>query len=187
MNEKKESNEFEKMADNIEGNVKDTQQTEKVPEKRTIKSGKELLLDGRFRTDKVKRNKRTPIGSRNKLSYNKRPGFKRRFFNDVDDRIKQAEAGGYRVVTEEVEGGDKSAGADSQQASPVVKAVGGGMKAVLMEIPEELYAEDQRKKQEEVNNGEADIVRNGTTQQGVKDGLTVLGDGSYGKGVQLKR
>lgn len=181
------SNEFEQIAETIEEKAEDTQQEEKVPEKKTRRSGKELLLDGRFRTDKPKRDKRIPIGSRNRLQFDTRPGFRRRFFNDVDDRIKQAEAGGYRVVTEVAEGGDKSAGADSQLASPVVKAVGGGISAVLMEIPEELYAEDQRKKQELVDKGEEDIVRSGTTQQGIKNGLAVTGDGSYGTGIQIQR
>ncbi len=181
------SNEFEQIAENIEEKVEDTTQEKKVPEKYTRKSGKELLLDGRFRTDKPNRNKRIPIGSRNRLQFDNRPGFARRIFNDVDDQIKQAEAGGWRVVIEVVEGGDKSAGADSQLASPVIKAVGGGINGVLMEIPEELYAEDQRKKQELVDRGEDDIKRSGTTQQGIKNGLTVTGDGSYGEGIRLQR
>ena len=181
----KKTNDFEEMAQNIEEKSEETQQEEKVPEKRTRRSGKELLVAGRFRTDKPKRDNRIPIANRNRLQFENRPGFARRIFNDVDDAIRQAEKGGWRVVLEKTEGGDKSAGADSQQGSPVIKAVGGGIDGVLMEIPEELYAEDQRKKQEEVDRGEDDIKRDGTTQRGVKNGLAVTGDGSYGKGVQL--
>lgn len=191
---KNNKNEFDIMADDISGkpeeNTKEQkpEQKEKTkPEKTGKSSGKEKLLDGRYRTDSPTREGRKPIGSRNPLQFEKRTGFHRRVFNDQEDRIAQAEASGYRIVTEKTKGGDDGAGADSQQATPVVRSVGGGLKGVLMEIPEEFYNEDQRKKQEQVDITEADILRTGTTPDLMRKGQQVMGDGAYGDGLKIKR
>ncbi|KKN42615.1 hypothetical protein LCGC14_0711650 [marine sediment metagenome] len=199
---KNNKNEFDIMADDISGKTEENtkeQKTKKLtkqkpeqkeetkPEKTAINPEKEELLDGRYRTDSPTRKGRKAIGGRNPLQFEKRPGFHRRVFNDTEDRIAQAEESGYRIVTEKTKGGDDRAGADSQQATPVVRSVGAGMKGVLMEEPEEFYNEDQRKKQEQVDIGEADILRTGTTPGLMQKGQQVMGDGAYGDGLKIKR
>jgi len=93
------------------------------------------------------RPKRQPLASRDILTAPKRPGFVRRFVNDIDERVQTFEEAGYEIVREPTKVGDKRAGTETQLGSPVRKAVGGGVGAVLMEIPEEYYEEDQEAKE----------------------------------------
>lgn len=113
---------------------------------------------------RAKRPKRVPLGSRNVLTASNRPGFVRRWINDVDDRLERAAAAGYTSVLKPTETGDPKAGADSQMGTIVAKSVGGGMRAVLMEIPEEFYREDQEAKARRVDATEQGLKR----QPGVK-------------------
>lgn len=117
------------------------------------------------------RPKRIPLGTRNVLTAPKRPGYVRRFVNDENDRVAQFEAAGYEVVREAVEVGDPKAGNGSQVGSVVRPPVGAGRSAVLMEIPEEYYLEDQKAKQDRVDAGERDMRAN----------LNSGRDGTYGK------
>lgn len=73
-------------------------------------------------------------GSDLKLEAPKRPGFVRRWFNDVTGRVDRYTSNGWDVV---------------QENGTEARHVGGQkspMRAVLMEIPEEFYKEDQQKK-----------------------------------------
>lgn len=118
-----------------------------------------------------KRPKRVPLGTRNVLTAPKRKGYVRRFVNDEADRIAQFEAAGYEVVREATEVGDPKAGKASQVGSVVRPPVGDGKNAVLMEIKEEYYNEDQDAKQRQVDEGERDMRAN----------LNSGGEGTYGK------
>lgn len=110
------------------------------------------------RAESANRPKRTPLGLRNVLTAETRDGYVRRWFNDTDDRIERAKEAGYtEVIKSSAKVGDEMAGADSQMGSLVSKSVGGGMRAVLMEIPEEFYREDQEAKQERVDAREAGL------------------------------
>ena len=113
---------------------------------------------------RANRPKRTPLGTRNVLTAEPREGFVRRWINDVDDRIERAKAAGYSPVQTPTEVGDPKAGADSQMGSVVAKSVGGGTRAILMEIPKDYYDEDQAAKQANVDRTEEGLSR----QKGIK-------------------
>lgn len=125
------------------------------------------------------RPKRTPLGIRNVLTAELRPGFVRRWVNDVDDRLSRAKEAGYTPVLKPTQTSDPRAGADSQIGTPVAKSVGGGTRAVLMEIPEGFYREDQEAKQHRVDATESGLRR----QPGIKGQQY---GGTYGK-VEITR
>jgi hypothetical protein len=104
--------------------------------------------------------KRIPLGTRNVLTAPKKPGFVRRFVNDTGDRISHFEAAGWKLVDEDVQVGDPKVGRPSMIGSKVNPHVGGGQRAVLMELPEEIYAEDRAKSQEKITQVENEIRRN---------------------------
>lgn len=114
------------------------------------------------------RPKRTPVSGRNKLTAPVRKGYVRRFVNDVEDRINVFEEGGWQIVRGEIPVGDKSVSRDNPMGSPVVKHVGNGTKAFLMEIKEDWYSEDQASKQKKIDSTINEIVKK-------RD------DGQYGK------
>ena len=84
----------------------------------------------------TKRAERKPVGMRNIDTTETREGFYRRWVNDKGDRIKKFEEGWYDKVLDE-------------KGTPVTRLGGGSMNQVLMEIPEDLYIEDQVKKHED--------------------------------------
>ena len=96
------------------------------------------------------RPKRKPITKRNVLTSKARPGYVNRWVNDIDDRIMMFEEAGWKVVRKDSQDtSEKKAEEPSKLGSIVRKAVGGGYYAVLMEIPQEWYDEDQAAKQAE--------------------------------------
>lgn len=105
--------------------------------------------------DKSKRPERVPLHKQKMLSAEKRPGYVRRWVNDVVDRIQQFEKAGWTpVVGESQNTSDKLAQTESQLGSVVRKIVNKDPNAashwaVLMEIPEDLYNQDQAEKQKE--------------------------------------
>jgi hypothetical protein len=114
-----------------------------------------------LKTETKKRPKRIPLGTRNVLKYPKRPGYVRRVVNDVEDRIQRFKDAGYEIVQKkDLPSGDSRAGDASQMGMPVSKSVGNGVKAVLMEIPEEWYEEDQKAKQDKIKAAEAAMKQN---------------------------
>lgn len=127
--------------------------------------------------ERANRPKRTPLGLRNVLNAEKREGFVRRYFNDVDDRIERAKAAGYTPVLVESDASDPNMG-PSQMGTVSAKSVGGGVRAVLMEIPEEFYQEDQAAKQARV-----DATETGLRPQNIKGSQY---GGNYG-GVEVTR
>ena len=104
------------------------------------------------------------------------PNYHYRIVNDVDDRIERLKIAGYEIAEEKVGIGD--VGVENNNISLGSGArmhVGKGVKAVLMKIPKELYAEDQKVKQREVDQKEATMKRK----------LNSGGDGTYGE-VDIK-
>jgi len=105
------------------------------------------------------RAKRTPVSGRNRLVSPSRKGYVRRFVNDEEDRIKVFENGGWQIVRGDVSTGDKSIAREAQMGSPVMKGVGSGKKAYLMEIKEDWYNEDQAAKQKKIQETVDEIVK----------------------------
>lgn len=103
------------------------------------------------------RPRRTPIGARNVLKVTgKDPDFEYRIVNDEGDRVEQFRAAGYETVsaaTHQI--GDRRINAPTTEGSIATASVGGGTKAVLMRIPKEWYEEDQKAKQDAINELEA--------------------------------
>lgn len=97
------------------------------------------------------RSTRVPLGvARSKLSVPARQGYVRRWINDTEGRLANAENGGYQYVADEklqvgqqdIDNVNRDLGA---RTSRVVDKTT-GQKAYLMEIKEEFYKEDQTAK-----------------------------------------
>ena len=104
---------------------------------------------------------RVPMHMRNVMATEQRAGYVRRFFNDVEYRIAAALDAGWEFVHKDGHEtiGDASGTQEGGDiGSKVSRPVGGGIVAFLMEIPEELFAEDQLAKQRLVNATEADML-----------------------------
>lgn len=90
---------------------------------------------------------RIPIGTQKRLSVPQRPGYVRRWVNDIDERIEMFKQAGYEIVADEAMPIGDQASKDSQPLGATRrKSVGRGRYAYLMEIPEDLYREDQLNK-----------------------------------------
>ena len=115
--------------------------------------------------------KRIPLGTRNILTAPKRSGFVRRFVNDKGDRINAFKDAGWSAVPEDgLQVGDPKLGRASSIGSSTNPQVGGGQRAVLMEIPEKYYLEDQAAAQAKISAIENEMKRN--SRSGHKDGLS---------------
>lgn len=135
---------------------------------------KEDMKVGETKTNDVRKTatqprKRIPLGTRNILTAPNKPGFVRRFVNDTGDRIETFKAAGWNVANDVNQVGDEKLGRASMMGSSANPHVGGGQRAVLMEIPEEYYNEDKAKAQAEITQVENEIRRNSKTPG--KDGL----------------
>ena len=128
---------------------------------------KEPMMRDRKELD-AQRPKRVPIHEqRDQMSTDQRPGFVRRWVNDVPGRVEKFLRGGYEVVRDdEVKVGDGGV-TDSNIAlgTGARKNVGrtrseDNTQAVLMEIPKELYEEDQKAKQAVVDATDKVLKRN---------------------------
>lgn len=118
---------------------------------------------------KIQRTRRTPInGSRNILKVEgKDPNFEYRIVNDTGDRIEQFKEQGYEtVVDSSIRVGDRRVANPTSEGSPVQISVGGGQKAFLMRIKKEWYEEDQKIKQQYVNQTEAAIKKDAESDFG---------------------
>ncbi len=117
--------------------------------------------------------KRIPLGTRNILTAPKKPGFVRRFVNDKGDRIQSFKDAGWSA-SEMVESvGDDRAGRATSIGSSATPAVGGGQRAVLMEIPEEYYDADNKAKQAKIAQVEKEISRNKPGQDGLDGQVSI--------------
>jgi len=118
--------------------------------------------------------KRTPVASRNIMTTGQRDGFTRRFVNDTPGRIEMFKEAGYEPVREPTKVGDNRAGESSNMGTSVVsKNVGGGHRAILMEIPDKYYQEDQGAKERQLEKKEKSLLPK------------ELGDAAYGEGLSI--
>jgi hypothetical protein len=130
-------------------------------------------------TRPVRKNKRAPIGTRSILTAPEKRNFKRRFVNDEPGRIQAFLDAGYRIVDEETQMGDENVGQASQVGSVAHKPVGGGMNAVLMEIKDDWYQEDQDAKEAQLKEKEQGVLND-------EDGNSPDQNHVYGEGVTIK-
>jgi hypothetical protein len=114
--------------------------------------------------------KRIPLGSRNILTAPQKVGFVRRFVNDTGDRIQMFKDAGWNAVDDGSPVGDAKIGRPSNIGSAANPHVGGGQRAVLMEIPEEIYEADRAESQAKISAVENQIKRNSRSEG--KDGLS---------------
>lgn len=83
------------------------------------------------------------------------PGYVYRIVNDVGDRVSSLQEQGYEIVTDNsVKIGDRRVGKASQDGSPVQVSVGGGVQGFLMRQKQEYYDEDQKYKQQQIQETE---------------------------------
>ena len=113
--------------------------------------------------------KRIPLGTRNILTAPKKSGFVRRFVNDKGDRVESFKDAGWAASDEDGQIGDPKIGKVSSMGSLTNPHVGGGQRAILMEIPEKIYEEDRAASQAAVTRIENEIKRN--SKNPGKDGL----------------
>ena len=109
-----------------------------------------------------KRPNRTPVsGGRDILAVRDQdPNYVYRWVNDIDDRIERFKDGGYEPVTSDLEVGTKAVDRNSKLGSVITKMVGNKVVAVLMRIPKEWYEEDQKAKQEQLDESDKALRAN---------------------------
>ena len=98
---------------------------------------------------KRKRDGRVPLHKQKRVGIEAAPGFKARLVNDEGDRIAAFEEAGYRKMNKPIRQGQKDAADASQVGKIASQAVGGGVTGYYMEIPKDLYKQDQMEKQKE--------------------------------------
>lgn len=108
--------------------------------------------------------KRIPLGTRNILTAPKRVGFVRRFVNDKGDRVAMFKDAGWETVSNAGEAGDDKLGRATSMGSGTNPHVGSGQRAILMEIPEEIYNQDIAASQAEITQVENQIKRNSASE-----------------------
>lgn len=118
----------------------------------------------------IQSRKRIPLGTRNILTAPTRSGFVRRFVNDKGDRIQMFKDAGWEVVTGAGEAGDDKLGRATSMGSGTNPHVGGGQRAILMELPEEIYNEDISVSQAKITEVENQIKRNSSAED--RNGLS---------------
>jgi hypothetical protein len=133
--------------------------------------------EGASRAEQTDRPTRVPLHRQNIIKANTREGYVRRMVNDVDDRVERFKLAGWTPVEGE-RVGDAHAADPSSVGSMTTKSVGGGTKAVLMEIPQEIYDTDQKDKQ-----GRVDALES-AMENDIKG---KLGGSAFGEGIKLSR
>ncbi len=132
------------------------------------------------------RNTRVPLGvARSKLTVAGRAGYVRRWINDYDGRLQNAQDGGYEFVQSDnvKQIGDADVDNENRDLGARVSRVVDkttGQRAYLMEIKEEFYKEDQKAK----------IAKVEETDRRIKKGKLEEVEESYvpdnGRGIQIE-
>jgi len=121
------------------------------------------------------RPKRTPLGARNRLSFQiseeDRKNYSYRVINDQDDRLARAQEAGYEFVQSEQSLGDLRVAEASTLGANVAKPVGNGVTGYLMRIKKEWYDEDQAAKEAKLKELEQSMQKTNVTKQ-YGEGLT---------------
>ncbi len=113
---------------------------------------------------KAQNRKRIPLGKRNILTAPTRAGFVRRFVNDKGDRVAMFKDAGWNCVSGAGDAGDSKLGRATSMGSGTNPHVGAGQRAILMEIPEEIYNQDIADSQAEITKVENQIKRNSSAE-----------------------
>lgn len=114
--------------------------------------------------------KRTPIYAQKKLGIKDRPGWTRRLVNDKPGRIESFLEAGWTPVDGsdqlDDDGRLQSSAALGSKHAPVVNTKPGAMnfRAIWMEIPTELFEEDQREKERLIAQHEEKIKPKATNE-----------------------
>lgn len=111
------------------------------------------------------RAQRKPVSGRHVLTVQgKDPNYEYRIVNDDEDRIARFQEGGYELVPDDaVTVGDKRVGSTSSEGSVKQFSVGGGKKGFLMRIRKDWYDEDQKAKQDFVDQQEQTTKQKATS------------------------
>ncbi len=103
--------------------------------------------------------KRVPLGQHvAKLAYAPRPGYARRWVSDLPGRVDKALAAGWSHVKD-----PKTKQPVKYVTDPSLGA--GGRQGFLMELPEELYEEDQKVKQDSLDEVDEAIYKGAYNQE----------------------
>lgn len=121
---------------------------------------------------------RTPIHMRNVMTVKSQDANKvLRWVNDTDDRVQAFKDAGYTVVQRATQVGDNRADTAKQLGSAVERPVGGGGRAVLMEIDKDFYQQDQADKEKRIKTTEESMFPKVDTQEQARS--------FYGRGAEI--
>lgn len=141
-----------------------------------IEGGFGLQVEEALETEeKPRKAKRTRIGTRNVLKREAREGYVGRYVN-IDpekagwDRIRTFLNAGYQIGPGDAPIEDKRISDISNMGNADIRSVGGGIKAIWMEIQEDWYDEDRAEDQAEIDERENDMRVNENNP----------GEGNYG-------
>lgn len=128
-------------------------------------------VDRPSKLNRADRPKRVPInGFRDMLTVEgQEAGWHYCWVNDV--QVDRYLAAGYEYVSHEVVVGSKKIDSASQTGGKVVKAVGNGVTAYLMRVPQEYYEEDMRSLQDHID----------ANEMAMRSALNSRQDGQYGE------
>jgi hypothetical protein len=120
------------------------------------------MEDKALKNDRPNRSerKRTPLGQRNRISFNTEEGYHYHLINDKDGRLQKAIEGGYEYVESDKNLGDEIVGTAKKIGKYVSMPVGSGTQGYLMRIKNEWYNEDQAEKQKKVDATESAMKPN---------------------------
>jgi len=125
--------------------------------------------EGQTRVTKEERPKRVPVsGNRNIMTVSgiDTDKYVVRWVNDVDNRIRMFERGGWEKVTEDVDIGDRTVDSSNSKQSFATKYVGANVTAYLMKIRRDWYEEDQANKERTIKEKEEDLRRQNERAEG---------------------
>lgn len=136
------------------------------------------------RKNRIDRPKRIPLGSpRLKLKVDEDPSVVRYWFNDNGNRLSDAIDAGYRhVQKDDVEVGTPDVGSGNTDLGSCVSVRAGTnddgspLRSYLMEIPKELYLEDQAAKEAKIKETERSIL-SGNIDGNAQDGRYIPSQG----------
>lgn len=118
--------------------------------------------------------KRTPLAERNLIKAESKKGFIRRWVNDTPGRVQDMVNAGYDLVPSDESKMKQDASLSLDDGTWKTRSMGGGHKAFLMEVPEEIFFEDQRLKEEKVRGTENSLMEDIKDMSGVYgEGITV--------------
>jgi hypothetical protein len=121
------------------------------------------------------RPERIPVsGHRNIMTvHDQDPAFVYRWVNDVEDRIEIFKLGGWKLVEDKHQVGDRSVNSGTQLDKVVTKNVGAGRTSYLMKIEREFYEEDQAAKERAIAEKERSMLASERNAEGRYGSVTI--------------